>query len=118
MEEERRCLACGARISGRSDKKFCSDMCRHDWHNRKDRQERRSTERINAVLLKNLRILTRILEGGRTRIDAQQLAYLQFNFKVFTHSRRRLFRPTVYYCYNIRYYISRGGIVRIRDTSL
>jgi len=118
MEEVRTCVVCGARVTGRSDKKFCSDMCRHDWHNRQNRQERRSTERVNAVLEKNRRILRRILSSGLSQIPAEKLAYQQFNFNVFTHARTRILRPTLFYCYNICYYTSRKGIVHIRDTSL
>ena len=118
MDEMKICPVCGARLSGRSDKKFCSDLCRHEWHNRRGRQQRRATDRVNSALLKNLRILEELLATGRDSIDRQQLSYLQFNFNVHTGSRRRILRPPLFYCYNIQYYTDRRGIVRIRNTSL
>lgn len=113
--EKRRCISCGAEISGRSDKKFCSDLCRHEWHNSNHRRERIQAERINAVLLKNRRILRSILDSGKVTITVERLTYMQFNFNAYTFVRRRTLRPTLYFCYDICYYTSLSGTVHILD---
>ena len=35
MEEKVACLVCGKEMAGRIDKKYCSDQCRAQIHNRK-----------------------------------------------------------------------------------
>lgn len=117
MENVRKCPVCGAEIRGRSDKKFCSDLCRHDWHNSRYRSQRLYADRINSILLKNRRILDSLSASGTGSIPVEHLTCMQFNFRVFTSLRRRLFRPTLFYCYDICYYISRRGIVHIKNTS-
>ena len=34
---ERKCLICGAKLTGRADRKFCSDFCRNSPINTKDK---------------------------------------------------------------------------------
>ena len=49
MEQIRRCPVCGRAIAGRSDKKFCSDICRTFYHNK-----RRLSKRKEGGLLARL----------------------------------------------------------------
>jgi hypothetical protein len=36
----KRCKTCGYKFAGRSDRKFCSDICRSDFHNKKYKREK------------------------------------------------------------------------------
>lgn len=111
---KRTCLRCGAPLQGRIDKKFCSDDCRTDYHNEQRRKWERELRTVNRILAANWKILTRNLRLGRSVLPVEELAAQQFNFTVYTASRRRFPGRRTYWCYNCTYQVSRSGIVRIR----
>lgn len=110
----RLCLQCGAPLCGRTDKKFCNDACRCDYHNGQRREREKELRRVNRILASNWRLLTQQLHLGKTEIPFADLAAMDFNFEIYTASRRRFFRRRIFWCYNCAYSVSRTGIVRIR----
>ena len=110
----KRCLLCGEEFSGRSDKKFCSDLCRNEYHNNLRREEYKKMTRCNMLLRQNRNILLSYSSSGVTEIDKASLALDNFCFDVFTSARYRRWRPTLYFCYEFEYFITRRGTVRIR----
>ena len=53
MEEEKKhCLNCSRLITGRSDKKFCSDSCRTMFNNRIYRERNDELIRIDRILMR------------------------------------------------------------------
>ena len=110
----RLCLQCGAPLHGRTDKKFCNDSCRCDFHNGKRREQEKDLRQVNRILAANWRLLSRLLRRGKTEIPQSELAALDFNFEIFTASRSRFLRQRVFWCYNCSYTVSRSGMVRIR----
>ena len=110
---ERTCIRCGKPYEGRSDKKFCCDDCRTDYHNQIRRERDRGFRMVNRILASNWRILTAQLREGRTRIPVAELAGQNFNFEVYTNSRGLLPGLRTYWCYNCAYRISRTGMVHI-----
>ena len=63
---EKSCLQCGDKISGRSDKKFCSDYCRNAFNNDQNRDVNNYVRNINNILRKNRRILAELNVPGIT----------------------------------------------------
>ena len=110
---ERHCIKCGARIQGRVDKKFCCDDCRTDYHNNLRRKREKGLREINQILSHNWRILAARLREGRNRVSRDELAALDFNFEIYTTSRKTFPGRRIYACYNLAYRISRTGIVHI-----
>ncbi len=82
---ERVCLDCGARLLGRSDKKFCSDQCRNNYNNRLNRDQSNYVRNVHAQLKRNRRVLSHLYNGGHQRIHRDALIAQGYNFTFFTH---------------------------------
>jgi predicted nucleic acid-binding Zn ribbon protein len=55
--EKRFCLECGSALKGRSDKRFCNDVCRSASHYRRHEQLSADMRMHNATLRKNRLVL-------------------------------------------------------------
>lgn len=84
------CLECDEKISGRSDKKFCSDECRNLYNNKLNKDSTNLMRNINNRLRKNYRILAGFsyIEGKakttRTKLFAEGFDFDYFtNFKIY-----------------------------------
>ena len=55
--EQKRCINCGAPLSGRTDKIFCCGRCKNEWHNHITLSEKRRKERVFGALWRNYKIL-------------------------------------------------------------
>src|SRR5699024_6241942 len=81
---KRNCLECGEKISGRSDKKFCSDYCRNAYNNRLNKDTRNLMRNVHNRLRKNYRILEKLNSKGKTTVPKGRLLKSGFNFTYFT----------------------------------
>lgn len=113
---ERTCIRCGQPYRGRSDKKFCCDDCRTEYHNHLRRERERGLRAVNRILASNWKILSAQLRAGHCRLPVEELAGLNFNFEVYTGCRRQLPGRRTFWCYNCAYRVSRSGIVHIWET--
>lgn len=112
------CQMCGKGLSGRIDKKFCSDACRSEYHNRRRRREARITLPVNRILSKNRRILIRTIQIGKKVEKYSVLAGKGFNFSVYTSRVKRFIKPDIYQCYDYTYYVTVSGKVHITPPDL
>ena len=112
----RTCQRCGAPLHGRIDQKFCCDACRIDHHNEQRRLREKELRAVNRILSGNWRILSESIRSGKTRTSVAELAARNFNFQLYTATRRRFPGKRTYWCYNCEYSISRSGIVRIGES--
>ncbi len=89
MNEERCCLACGDKLRGRADKKFCNDYCRNNYNNQQRARVGNSpvVKYVNSCLQRNRKIMESVLTegGGATKIRRHKLLCLGFHFGYFTH---------------------------------
>ncbi len=106
---ERHCRECGALITGRADKKFCSDMCRTSFHNREYRRKKKEMAEVNAILSANRRILEKLLEKGITELPLSDPGMQNFCAGLYTSSEQKGKR-TIYHCYEYSYMIKRRGL--------
>ena len=85
--EKSLCLDCGKPISGRSDKKFCNDICRNSYNNKLNSDSNNYVRTINNALRKNRRILEELIPGEeeKTKVSKSKLDKLGFNFSYFTN---------------------------------
>lgn len=93
------CFECGEPLSGRTDKKFCSDACRNSFHNRNKREEKQLVKNINNTLRKNRRILIELKSSGHTKVSRNLLVEKGFNFYYFTNMYQTPDGSIYYFCY-------------------
>lgn len=110
MENEGKCLLCGKSFRGRTDKKFCSDACRSEYHNRIRFGERKKSGLVEKILRGNCDFLRRNIQAGNNVINLDSPETGIFNRKFFTSCERRFLRPPIYHCFGYRYYISLGKL--------
>lgn len=110
---ERTCLECGARLAGRSDKKFCADQCRTSYNNRLNAETNKSIRNINNILKRNRRILAALRREGMTMVPGGRLREAGFDFAYFTGIRRLGRRKTCYFCYEEGYLPQGKGRYRL-----
>ena len=101
--EKRVCPECGEPITGRVDKKFCSDMCRNSYNNKINADDNNLVRNINNLLRKNRRILQQTLQGETTKIHRQKLVDKGFNFSFHTSTSTTRNNHTYIFCYEYGY---------------
>ena len=82
---QRNCPVCETKLTGRTDKKFCSDKCKSIEHYVKRRKNEPLFFKIDRQLKINRKILKRYNVSGYTTIRKSQLLNEGFNPKFFTH---------------------------------
>jgi hypothetical protein len=83
--EIRTCLECGEPLKGRADQKFCNDLCRNSYNNKKMSGSTNYMRKINRVLKKNHRILESLNPDGKTTTFKNTLEKQGFNFNYYTN---------------------------------
>jgi hypothetical protein len=105
------CLHCHAPITaGRSDRKFCSDKCKHAYHNTVKVHEHAETNKVIAILKANRRILQYLLgEKDELYVAKDTLRKRGFHFDYHTHQvvsgQGNLFQL----CFNFGYRVMEEG---------
>lgn len=102
-KEKRQCLECGTDIYGRSDKKFCSDYCRNEQHNKVNRDATNYMRKVNNVLRKNRRILAKYNPNGKSKAKESTLMEEGFNFAYHTNVYSTKKGGKYYFCYDQGY---------------
>jgi hypothetical protein len=97
------CSYCQEVISGRADKKFCSDACRNAFNNKLNSDETNYVRNVNNTLRKNRRILQDLLPEGIARCSRAALVEKGFSFSYYTSSYTTRKGDTYFYCYEYGY---------------
>lgn len=100
---ERKCLECGEKVIGRTDKKFCSDYCRNTYNNKVNKESKNLIRNINNRLRKNYKVLTELNKSGKTKVSLNKLYDRGFNFRFFTSIYTTKTGNTYYYVYDQGY---------------
>ena len=100
---QRSCLECGEKLSGRIDKKFCSDYCRNSHNNKIDVASKNLVRNTNNRLRKNYKILTELNSTGKTKVSRTKLYDKGFDFRLFTSIYTTQKGNTYYYVYDQGY---------------
>jgi predicted nucleic acid-binding Zn ribbon protein len=107
------CLSCGGNVSGRMGKKFCSDQCRAQFHNKKKNKDEKWIKGLNSLLRKNRTILKNLNPVGLSTVRQEVLKKHQFDFRFYTHQFKTRNGATYYFCYEWGYQILPEGKVLI-----
>lgn len=78
------CLFCGATLHGRSDKKYCDDMCRNNYHHNNKKDTIILVKNTNAILLQNREILRLLSKNNKTLVKKCELVNRDFDFDKIT----------------------------------
>ncbi|MBG15933.1 MAG: hypothetical protein CL853_06240 [Crocinitomicaceae bacterium] len=100
---EKQCLECGAKLMGRADKKFCNDQCRNTYNNNLNKDANEYVRRVNVILRKNRRILSKLMPGDKSRTTKEQLLLRGFNFYYYTNIYKTKQGKTYYFVYELGY---------------
>jgi hypothetical protein len=105
FSDSRKCLVCGKSMKGRADKKYCDNLCRNVFNNRKYFEEKHCVGQINNKLRRNRRILSEffISENERVITDRNELLERGFNFTYMTRQYRTKEGDIYVYCYDFGY---------------
>ncbi|MDV3310379.1 MAG: hypothetical protein LOY03_16345 [Cyclobacteriaceae bacterium] len=99
----RTCLECGERVTGRIDKKFCSDSCRVSYNNRLNAPTTRYMKNVINALTRNRRILMELNPTGKCRVSDEQLSRHGFDFRYFTSQYTTRGGSVYRYCFEQGY---------------
>lgn len=100
---KRKCAECTDVISGRPDKRFCSDNCRVSHNNKLNRDSTTLMRNINNTLRRNRRILKALNPKGKTKLSRMILADQGFNFHYYTNTYKTKAGKTYFFCYDQGY---------------
>lgn len=105
MNKEKQCPQCGNLISGRIDKRYCSNQCRAQAHNvhRRENSSEQLILGVNAILRRNRTLLRQASPQGKTTTYRQVLEMAGLDFRYFTHLYRTRSGNTYHFCYDYGY---------------
>jgi len=110
------CPQCGKSFAGRSDKKFCCEQCKNDFHNGMRISEKKLKTRILRNLNTNYRILSDLVDMDKKEAEVSDLSSLGFNPTLVTGYSRSPKGNNIFRCFDIRYCISDARIHHIKKT--
>jgi len=96
----RMCLSCGAKVLGRTDKKFCSHYCKSSYHYVKNKEDEKNLFRkIDDQLKLNRRILKEYNKAGKAIVRKETLLNEGFDPKYFTSYWKSKSGSVYLFCY-------------------
>lgn len=101
--EKRTCLECGEPLRGRADQKFCNDLCRNAYNNKKLSGSTNLMRKINRILKMNHTILEELNPEEKTTTFRSILEKQGFNFDYYTNTYTTQAGRIYYFCYDQGY---------------
>lgn len=114
LPEPCNCLNCGTAVYGRPDKKFCSDKCRHDYHNLSANAIRSVRRAALRSLDSNYRILDQFVRMGMASVSLESALALGFDPAAHSRSQKGERGHTLYRCYDIEYVMTTSRLLKIK----
>jgi len=106
MKKEKICLFCGEGFKGgRSDRKYCDDQCRANYHNQQRQVQEAMVININAILKRNWKILKLLNPRGQSIVRKSFLLEQGYNFNYFTNVYKTQEGRVYYFCYDLGFAI-------------
>lgn len=97
------CKDCHEPLRGRSDKKFCNDGCRSNYHNQHNSEKLKDIGPINKILKANLKLLNQLNPYSKRIIPKQLLLDAGVNLKYHTHLHKQKDGKVLKFCYHQGY---------------
>lgn len=112
--EQKRCINCGAPLSGRTDKIFCCGRCKNEWHNHITLSEKRRKERVFGALWRNYKILEMMLDSKEKSPEILALGEMGFRDEYVTGFCKRRNGRHEYRCFDISYNKTEARLYNLR----
>jgi hypothetical protein len=105
MRKQKLCPICKNIIVGRTDKKFCSTVCKSNYHKRLNQSTNAATKKIDSILHRNRSILLELMGKRYTKIKVPliELESRKFNFNYMTKYIHNKQGKTYNYIYDFSY---------------
>ena len=103
MTEKRKCLDCGELISGRTDKKFCSDLCRNNYNNKLNADSTNYVRNVNNILRRNRRVIEELAPDDKAKVHKNKMLEKGFDFNYITNTYKTQKGVVYYFCYEYGY---------------
>ncbi len=103
MNKKRQCLNCGYELLGRSDQKYCSDLCRNAYNNQLNSDSTNFIRNINNTLRRNRRILAKLCPYSKSKSSKGQMTSEGFNFLYHTNVYHTKKGQQYVFCYDYGY---------------
>lgn len=101
--KQRTCLECGEPLKGRADQKFCNDLCRNSFNNKKLSGSSNFMRKINRILKSNHSILEELNPEEKTTTFKSVLEKRGFNFNYYTNIYTTKTGRNYFFCYDQGY---------------
>jgi hypothetical protein len=115
--DKKHCIECKRPLLGRADKRFCDDVCRNSFNNRRNSETSNYMRVVNNALRKNRKILEEIYLGKPTLIDRWQLLERGYSFAFCTGMEWKK-KGMIFYCYEYLIMVINEEKVSIRRKKL
>lgn len=112
-KSNRFCLNCGLPVFGRTDKKYCDDHCRNEFHNGQAATNARITRSAHRNLRRNYEILSGVLEAGVCEVAKDELLVYGFNSRSMTEMELREDGTMLYGVYDIHYFEKANRMIEL-----
>ena len=116
-----KCLHCGEKIRyGRTDKKFCCEECRMEYHNEQMKDCRTFRRRVLSQLSANYSLLSTVLNSGADSIPLADIVAMGFVPGIVT-SYSRVGKHNEFGCFDIKYRMTAtklSSMIKIQNVSL
>jgi len=108
-----KCLECHTPLLGRSDKKFCDNLCRTAHHNKIQHRENIEIRKTISILTKNRSILKQIFESGETIVSLKYIEIKGFRKEYFTQFHMVNDKMGAKHCFDYSYIEIEEGVIQI-----
>ena len=116
-----KCLHCGEKILyGRTDKRFCCEECRMEYHNEQMKDSRTFRRRVLSQLSANYSLLSTVLNSGADSIPLADIVAMGFVPGIVT-SYSRVGKHNEFGCFDIKYRMTAtklSSMIKIQNVSL
>ncbi len=113
---KRTCLDCGEPLRGRADQKFCNDLCRNSYNNKKLGSSTNFMRKINRILKKNHALLEELNPDGKGMTYRSTLEKHGFNFKYHTNIYTTKTGRNYYFVYDQGYAeVENGKLILVKN---
>jgi hypothetical protein len=110
------CLLCNHQLKGRTDKKFCNDACRSQYHHMHKAELHPSIQKINKILLHNRSVLSLFLEGqDMVKVSRDKMLMAGFSFDYSTHHFTNRKGCTYQFVYDLGYLDLQNHLLIVRE---
>lgn len=103
QNDPRRCLYCNEILKGRSDKRFCNDNCRSNYHNQNQNTQEHYIKTVNKQLRTNRSALKKACPWGKATVRKKFLKQMGLDFKHITHTWKSQYGNLYFFCYDYGY---------------